>query len=451
MGSKAWWLVAAVGLAGCGGEEDAASVGQEELGTLKQAEVEGPGAWTRLARGAGPQLGSAVAQDRDGNVLTTVLFTGGVDLGTGPLGSGEPEVPGVVVAKYSPGGRLLWTKVFRGGAGGLLSVDALGTDRERNVLFAGWSEGGSELAGAFLVKLDRDGRLLWKKTLAGDGTLLANSLVTDREGNAVVAGTVYDGSLDFGGRVLSAAGPRAFVAKYAPDGTLRWLHAEGEDTQGGGVALDELGDAYFCGTAQDDASGAPGPVTGLRRLGSAGGGVLWTRSLGDGSCAGVAVHGNRVVMTGSFLGAFTFGGKTYRASDTPGVVDSDAFVVAYTLLGEERWARNFARLGTGVAMDQRDGVLVTGHYESGDRLGDHVLPGAGGSIDNIFVAKLDRIDGALRWVRGLPSAAALSLDVSVTREGEGVIVGAFGGPTDFGGGPVRPEGGYDGFLLRLGP
>ncbi|MFP2931495.1 hypothetical protein ACLESO_41180 [Pyxidicoccus sp. 3LG] len=119
MGRKAWWLVAAVGLAGCADGEEVAPVAEEEvLGTLRQAEAGGPVSWTRFARGAGLELASAVAQDRDGNVLTTVLFTGSADLGTGPLGSGEPEVPGVVLAKYSPDGRLLWTKVLQGARAG---------------------------------------------------------------------------------------------------------------------------------------------------------------------------------------------------------------------------------------------------------------------------------------------------------------------------------------------
>jgi hypothetical protein len=309
-----------------------------------------------------------------------------------------------------------------------------------------------KVEGAFLMKLDHAGRTLWTKRLAGHGALLANGLVTDRAGNVFMSGSLYDGSLDFGGQVLSAVGLRAFLAKYGADGTLKWLHAEGESSQGGGVALDEQGDAYFCGTAPGESAEDPSTGTrpGLRRLGSETGAVVWSQSLEDGDCSGVAVHGNRVVMTGSFLGAFTFGGKTYRASDTPGVLDADAFLVAYTLAGEERWARNFARASTGVAMDQADGVLVTGHYEGGDRVGSRVLPGTAGSLDNIFVAKLDRIDGTLRWVRGFPSTAALALDVSVTREGEGVLVGAFGGPTDFGAGRVGPEGGYDAFILRLG-
>ncbi len=276
--------------------------------------------------------------------------------------------------------------------------------------------------------------------------------MTDRAGNVFVGGSLYDGRLDFGGRVLEAKRLRAFLAKYGADGTLRWLHADGEDTQAGGVALDESGDAYFCGTAPNEAPQDPstGTRTGLRRLGTEAGAVVWSHSLEDGECAGVAVHGNRVVMTGSFLGAFTFGGKTYRASDVPGEVDADAFLVAYTLAGDARWGRTFARASTGVAMDQEDGVLVTGHYVGGDSVGGQTLAGAKGSIDNVFVAKLDRIDGTWRWVRGFPSVAALVLDVSVTREGEGVLVGAFGGPTDLGGGRVSPEGGYDAFILRLG-
>ena len=290
MRAKAWWVLAVV--AGCGEmfpEDDGTSPPEDSLGTLRQAEDVGDAVeWVRYARGADLQLGSAVTQDRDGNVLTTVLFSGGADLGTGPLGSGDAEVPGVVLAKHSPAGRLLWTRVLQGRKGGLLSVSALGTDRERNVLLAGWSEPGAKLAsgagseaapvgvdGAFLMKLGPDGRTLWVKSLEGHGAFLANAVVADRAGNVFVAGSLYDGSLDFGGRVLTATGLRAFVAKYGAD-------------------------------------------------------------------------------------------------------------------------------------------------------------------------------GALRWVRGFPSTAALALDVSVSRTGEGVLVGAFGGPTDFGGGTVAPEGGYDAFILRLG-
>ena len=126
-------------------------------------------------------------------------------------------------------------------------------------------------------------------------------------------------------------------------------------------------------------------------------------------------------MTGSFLGAFTFGGKTYRASDVPGEVDADAFLAAYTLAGEERWARNFARVGTGVAMDPEDGVLVTGHYASGETVGGRVLSGAPGSIDNVFVAKLDRLDGgvaALTRLPGVVSASPAAVEGTVAADGE---------------------------------
>jgi hypothetical protein len=462
MRARAWgWVVLVAGLAGCGGvpEEAAGELsGEGPLGKVRQSGASGGGvAWTRFGTGPGLEVGSVVTQDRDGHVITAVHFTGSADLGRGPVGPGTPEVPGVALAKYSPEGRLLWTRVFHGRAGGLLGVEAVGTDRERNVLLAGSSDTevglapGVKVKGAFLVKLDRHGDVVWHRTLKGDAAFLANGLVTDRAGDVWVSGTLFDGRLDFGGRVLEASGLRGFLAKFAPDGTLRWLHAEAESTLGGGVALDAEGDGYFCGTVPqqwpEDPSTGTRPV--LRRLESDSGKVRWTRELDDGDCAGVAVHGNRVVMTGSFLGDFTFLGKTYRASERPDVLDEDAFLAAYTLAGEERWARHFARAGTGVVMDARDGVLVMGHYESGDRVGDTALPGARGSIDNVFVAKLDRIDGELRWVRGIPSEAALALDVAVTREGQGVVVGTFGGPTDFGGGTVRPTGGYDAFILRL--
>ncbi|NVJ22395.1 hypothetical protein HUW62_14325, partial [Myxococcus sp. AM011] len=166
---------------------------------------------------------------------------------------------------------------------------------------------------------------------------------------------------------------------------------------------------------------------------------------GAGGATGVAVHGNRVLVTGAFFAPLTFEARTHAAE--PG--GSEAFVAAFDREGTPRWLRTFGFEGLDLATDEDDGVTVVGRYAHGDDLGAGPVVGAPGGTLNLFLVKLDRVDGALRWARGFPMAPSGDGDsfaercfVSSSRKGASALLGARRSSMDFGTGVLsEPEGG----------
>jgi hypothetical protein len=156
--------------------------------------------------------------------------------------------------------------------------------------------------------------------------------------------------------------------------------------------------------------------------------LRWERFIrisgGSGRARDVAAHGDRIVLTGTFSGTFTFGGRTVT-SDISRPIPDDAFLVAYTREGKERWARSFGFSGERVAMDQKDGVVVTGTYHDGDDLGLGPLPGKGEGRSNLFVAKYDRFTGEPLWTRGFPAGLAEPSSLVATKDGRSFVLGSF--------------------------
>jgi outer membrane protein assembly factor BamB len=298
------------------------------------------------------------------------------------------------------------------------------------------------------VKLDEEGRLRWARQFLGEGFYLPREVVTDGVGNIALAG-VYNGSVDFGQGPVSAQGDTAFLARFSPDGSPRWSRTFPEPlgSEDPGLAVDDGGDLYLSATrvTQWTADGSYYGDPFLVRL-SPRGDVLWTRRIEGavGLVQQVAVQGQRVVVTGYFQAPFTFAGQTVAPEGR------DAFLVAYSARGEERWARGFGFWGHAVDFTPQGEVVLAGEYANGDTLDGVPLTASPGEYDRpFFVASFEGQDGRLRWVRSVPSQFSRVWDVSVGRHGESTVVGSFQGPTDFGKGPVSSEGEGGAFIFRL--
>ncbi len=114
------------------------------------------------------------------------------------------------------------------------------------------------------------------------------------------------------------------------------------------------------------------------------------------------------------------------------------------------WDRVFGDQGAdfarGVVFDAQGNVYLTGGQEGGADLGDGPIdPAIGGG----FVASYGP-DGAFRWKTLFSgSAGSWGQDLAIAPNGDVVVVGAFAGTIDFGGGPHTASGNSDAFVLRL--
>jgi uncharacterized protein (AIM24 family) len=159
-----------------------------------------------------------------------------------------------------------------------------------------------------------NGTHVWSKRFGGTGQdETVDGVAVDGSGNVVVTGR-FQGSVNFGGAGLTSAGGQdVFLAKYSSSGTHLWS----------------------------------------KRFGG---------TLGDRGNS-VAVDGNgNVVVTGTFSGSIDFGGGALTSSGT-----QDLFLAKFSGTGGHLWSKRFGGsssydVGTGVAVDDSDNVLVTGCF-----------------------------------------------------------------------------------------
>ncbi|WP_375766959.1 PQQ-binding-like beta-propeller repeat protein [Archangium gephyra] len=428
-----WTLLFILGLVACGvplpAEEQAApAVGQstqeeQELGSL-------PGSlrWSREIDGARRYSlgGEGLVSDRHGGVLLWVNFTGTTDLGGGPVTA--PPEGGVGLASYDSEGRLKWSRVLTtlGGAR-LLDARALAVDSHRNLVlvvfaFAGSGTGPGEVPlfpGFNLVKVDpRAERVLWARPFRVDLGINVTRLVTDNDDHIALAG-FFSGTVDFGSgpHTTSSTVSSSLLARFNSQGENLWTYAdEGHFSTAHGLAVDSknnlvLSGGLFAGTPSDT----------FVMMFSPSGDVRWSRRIvgTDGVALEVGVRDDRVVAVGSYFHSITFAGQTLPPPGPGG-----GFVAAYTHEGEERWIRRLGHSGGRIALDAKGCLFVSGTYEDGNDVGLGPATGIPGSSTNVYVAKLDRDDGAVRWVRTFPAGpVSVPISLALTTKNRPVLLG----------------------------
>jgi hypothetical protein len=438
-------------LVGCGpGEEGMTEELESQEFAVRAAgprplAVGGGTQWVHTVRSAAEtDAPVAVVHDSRGNVLTLGNHRTPIDTGDGPVGS--PGTSILVLSKYSLQGRLLWTRLLAAPAGtGTPYVRglALAVEPYDTVLLTGVQSGGLELGGhvlppgAFLARMDGNGEPMWSRPLPTTATELA----VNTRGHITLAGTLT-GQVDFGnGPVTGASNP--YLVQYDAQGTLRWVYVDSARGVSMDLAQDDAGELYLAGGRFIPPS--PLLVPALSRV-SAEGVPYWTRPFegATGVAMSVAAHGGHVVVSGYFTGKLVFGGRELDAPTSRG------FALAYGRDGAARWGSLLGSTWGLVEMDQGSGVVVAGRYTGGEDfgLGLGTMEGYPGAT-NVYALRLQRATGHLQWSHTYPSAQALPVDLSVSRQGESALTGTFRAAVDFGTGPLSPAPGANTFLVQL--
>lgn len=342
------------------------------------------------------------------------------------------------VAKLDVTGSYRWVVVLdtytdSGGAGMGDLETSLALDAGGNVYVAGsfsgatltlgtttlTNAGGSDL---FVGKLDAaNGNWLSAVRAGGPGSEMVNGMALDGSGNAYLSGQ-FTGTATFGATALASAGVEdLFVARLDANNTWRWA------VRGGGsgydwatdVGVDANGHAYVTGQVSlaggqlgsyalprslfvarlDAATGAYQRVTAI----APGGATDFTSGYFFGRLAVDATGG--CYLAGSYLGRLTFGSYTISSIGTT-VSLEDVFVARLDAAGTWQWASTaggtFGAYCTGLAIDDRGGVYISGKFRRDTQFGATALVSQNASLglDDVYVAKLN---AAGSWLWAVPA------------------------------------------------
>ncbi|HKW14050.1 MAG TPA: FlgD immunoglobulin-like domain containing protein [Candidatus Krumholzibacteria bacterium] len=319
------------------------------------------------------------------------------------------------------------------------------------------SNGGSDIA---LVKFTSAGAYVWDRTF-GDvaDAQYATGVGVDASGNVFFSG-VFEGSVNFGGGLLTSAGDRdIFVAKFSPTGTYTWAKRFGttaeEECQD--MVVDITNGVCIAGYTAGSINFGGGVLTNqgsydayLARFDGTGA-HQWSKRFGDASAQyGAAVttdHWGNIFFGMTFAGSVDMG-----AGSVPSAGSFDIGVAQYGSAGGYQWSHSYGDASqqqvNAMAAEEFEGyVYVTGSNFGTVDFGGGPIASAGSG--DVFLAKLDCFGGHL-WSKGWGDAGdQFGNAVRVDPFNNVYLAGAFDGAINFGGGTLTTAGNQDIFLARL--
>ena len=438
------WTCAFVILVACGGDDGPSGI------TDADADGDGGSAatgWAQRFGGYGDDEALGLALDADGNIYFVGTFNGRISFGDEMY-----EGVGSYVASLDPDGAVRWAHELASTVLVTASAVAAGPDV---VHVVGSGAGILDLGGSpadagawiapFHARYAFDGThelsMIAGQRLADGGTGYSHGVGVGADGTTWIGGTFgqqQGAQMQFGDTTLTVeGGSEAFVAAFAPDGSVPVARTAGDNINGVVVTSTsmtttgtfsgtiDLGGGSMTASGGADLLVASFDLTGAHR---------WTYSIGSAAIDygyAVAVHGSRTYVSGIVGGRATLialddggtlawkqdpvagigqalavdaDGNVYLAGrlDADATVGtttlshaggSDAFVISYTDAGVVRWAAAYGSTGhdnaTGIAVDAAGRVYVTGYFKRAVDFGGTLLESDQSSTTDVFVLRID--------------------------------------------------------------
>jgi hypothetical protein len=203
-----------------------------------------------------------VAIDGNGNIFVQGIFADVAEWGTGPLKAGGGSDNDVVLAKYDRDGTPLWAKRFGSAfnevAGGI-TVDPSGFVTMTGSFDQSVDFGNGEIASAgesdiYVARFSPGGELVWVHTFGKDREDIGYGIASDTAGNVFVSGW-FQHIVDFGGGPKSSYGNRdVFLVKLDAKGRHVWSTTFGDrdHDQARALAVDGKGNPILAGVFRFD-------------------------------------------------------------------------------------------------------------------------------------------------------------------------------------------------------
>jgi hypothetical protein len=429
--------------------------------------------WSERFGGSGGEAGTAVTVDDSGNILIAGIVTGAVDFGGGPVsGTGTSAF----IAKYSSSRAYRWAKRFNGSSDSSSSIFGIATDVSGNVYVTGYFVGQVDFGGGFatsfawprlsnydvfIASYTANGAYRWHKAFGSGYQDSGYAIATTSNGDVIVTGQSADADLGCGYQTSTFSSSDIFLARYSTSGVCQWAKFIGGSAQdaGTGVAVASNGDIVLTGYFQGSANfggvqlTSPGLSDIFLARYSGQGGLLWARrfgSTGDDKANALSLDDSgNIAIGGYFSGTVDFGSGPITSQGS-----WDAFAAKFTPSGATIWARDLGGTNTdevlGVATDANGNVVVVGAFKGTMDLGGGPLS-SNGYWDG-FAAKYSAASGAYVWGKSFGGVNDdLANAVATDASGNAIVTGYFWNTIDFGQGALGSAGATDIFVFSVGP
>jgi uncharacterized repeat protein (TIGR01451 family) len=321
----------------------------------------------------------------------TVLAT--ADGGSLLIGYGTPVgIPGldqdlsVYMVRTDVDGRLIWTKYIDDGFDELIFDAVLQSDG--SVLMTGYIRPTPiSKTALYILKIDKFGRKLWSKTIAGDFDMQGRAVSSWNNNGLVVAGFIsVDGNQT-----------DILVIRLDEDGNEIWRKTTGNNRDDFGAGVAVWNDQIYVLANVSNPNGLDSDIQ-LMRL-NAQGDIVWTVNEGQ---SAVKDMGNDLIVTSS--------GNLVLVGEKGNV--SQVYVASFNTGGSKLWESTIggalAEEGRAIAEDIDGGFVITGSVEV-----DEI------NVD-LLLAKTDA-QGTLLWTRNHGKGDQFY------ETGYGIAIGALGG------------------------
>jgi len=309
----------------------------------------------------------------------------------------------------------------------------------------------------FVLKLDKDGALIWATKAGGTAQDVGQTLALDAQDNLFIAG-YYSATARFGNNTqTSKGGVDVFVAALDADGKFKWVKSAGGAAADFTTSLDVNNSfvaltGYFYGTASFGTTTYKSKgnhdsfITLLDKQGA------WKSTAvieGTESIASWKIRldtQSNIFVSGYYAGTATFGSKNHSAKK-----EGDIFITKLDKSGTFKWSLSAGGdgfdYGRGFALDNTGAIYLTGYFHGEAAFGTKTIKSKGSA--DVFVAKVS-VNGQWEWVSGgggvLFDAA---YDLQLGPHGDIYITGEFRGNATFETLPLLSKGGSDIFLLHV--
>jgi hypothetical protein len=230
-------------------------------------------AWIVKLDGAGTKvwqqaLGGTHKFDRDGaSAVITSLDGGYVILGRtyrnadeyGSFGNND-----ILVAKFDADGGLIWRKAI--GGSGIEHAETIVQSADGGYVIAGNAGKGDDNSddSSLLIKLDKDGNVVWQKTVAVTVLGAPQDMIAISDGGFLITGLTLDPNLDDG---EAPDDPDVLVTKIDSNGNILWQKTMGGSGIDGANSLLQRWDGSFVIAGSTDSN--DGDVKGNQGLNDA--------------------------------------------------------------------------------------------------------------------------------------------------------------------------------------